>query len=51
MSKKYRADFSNTLLEFSERFAILSLGNVGQIVGDIEIAKLHIELAQERLGM
>jgi hypothetical protein len=51
MSKKYQADFSNTLLEFSERFAILSLGNVGKIVGDIEIVKLHIELAQERLGM
>jgi hypothetical protein len=51
MSKKHQANYSKTLLEFSERFAILSLGNVGKIVGDIEIVKTHIELAKERLGM
>ena len=51
MSKKFMSDFPKTILDFSERFAILSLGNVGKIVGDIELVKLHIELFEEHIGV
>jgi hypothetical protein len=49
MQKKIKTGYSQVLLDFSERFAIASLGNVGKIVGDGAIVKLYIELAQERL--
>ncbi len=51
MRRKYSSDLPNTLLNFSERFAISSLGSVGKIVGSIDIIKCSIKLSSERLGI
>ena len=51
MKRKYSSDFPNTLLNFSERFAITSLGSVGEIVGSIDIIKCCFKLSSERLGI
>ena len=51
MRKKYSNDLPNTLLNFSERFAISSLSNVGKIVGSTDIIKCSINLSRERLGI
>jgi hypothetical protein len=51
MQKKFETGYAQELLDFSERFAIASLGNVGKIVEDVAIGKLYIELARERLGI
>ncbi|NOX75915.1 MAG: hypothetical protein GXP17_04730 [Gammaproteobacteria bacterium] len=37
MTKKYSSEYSNSILEFSERFAIMSLGEVGKIAENINI--------------
>lgn len=51
MRRKYSSDLPTTLLCFSERFAISSLGNVGKIVGSVDIIKCSIKLSHERLGI
>jgi hypothetical protein len=51
MRRKYSSDLPNTLLNFSERFAISSLGSVGKIVGSVDIIKCSINLSSERLGI
>jgi len=42
------ASYAQTILEFSERFAICSLGEVGKIVSSKDIIKCAIELADQR---
>ena len=51
MRRKYSSNLPNTLLDFSERFAISSLGSVGKIVGSVNIIKCSIKLSNERLGI
>jgi hypothetical protein len=51
MRRKYSNALPNTLLNFSERFAISSLRNVGKIVGSVDIIKCSINLSSERLGI
>lgn len=51
MRRKYSSDYPKTLLDFSERFAIASLGNVGKIVGCVNIIKCTIKLSEERLDL
>ena len=51
MTKKFSKEYSKMLLDFSERFAISSLGDVGKISENINIIKCSIELAKDRLGM
>lgn len=51
MIKKHSSEYSQTLLDFSERFSISSLGNVGSIVENTNIIKSCIKLSKERLGI
>jgi hypothetical protein len=51
MRRKYPSGLPNTLLNFSERFAISSLGSLGKIVGSVNIIKCSIKLSNERLGI
>jgi hypothetical protein len=51
MKRKYSSKYLQTLLNFSERFAISSLGSVGKIVENINIIKCSIKLSEERLGI
>jgi hypothetical protein len=50
MIRKYSNSYSQALLDFSERFSILSLGSLGKIVGDLNIVNCSIELTNERLA-
>jgi hypothetical protein len=51
MRRKCSNGYPKTLLDFSERFAISSLGSVGKIVGCVNIIKCSIKLSKERLGI
>ena len=50
MIRKYSESYCQALLDFSERFAILSLGSLGKIVGDLNIINCYKELNNERLA-
>lgn len=51
MKGQYSSDYSKSLLDFSDRFAISSLGYVGKIVGCEKIIKCSLKLSKERFGL
>ncbi|MFT6920476.1 MAG: hypothetical protein ACJA2G_003126 [Cognaticolwellia sp.] len=49
MIRQYSDDYPQALLDFSERFAILSLHSLGIIIGDTNIINCYNKLTAERL--
>ncbi|MFQ1763113.1 DUF6988 family protein [Aeromonas veronii] len=51
MRKIFSETHSETLMDFSKRFAIGSLADVGKITNDIEVMKMASYLGREHLGI